>query len=196
MQQELTGRCAASTGCSEQRYRFRRATFFLAVFFFDAFAFVLLFFLNDDLRPLGLSDLAAFFNLAVALRIADFTFRFLGSALAICGALAPATPPATAPTAAPIGPSSEPAAAPAAAPPTIPTPDNEPESPVVAWSFSMRCVLLSAKSERKSLYIVACSADSINPRADGGSLSYCPCRSDFCRQIVAFAQTPLEMTIA
>src|SRR4029078_13730328 len=76
----------------------------------------------------GLSDLAAFFTRAVALRAADLSLRRFGSALAICGALAPATPPATAPTAAPIGPSKEPAAAPAAAPPTIPAPERELDS--------------------------------------------------------------------
>src|SRR5262245_38982554 len=87
----------------EQLYRFRPATFFLPAFFFDAFAFVLPFFLDDEFRLLDLSDLAALFSFAVALRTDDFTLRFFGSALAICGALAPATPPATAPTAAPIG---------------------------------------------------------------------------------------------
>src|SRR5262245_4652311 len=180
----------------EQLYRFRPATFFLPAFFFDAFAFVLPFFLDDEFRLLDLSDLAALFSFAVALRTDDFTLRFFGSALAICGALAPATPPATAPTAAPIGPSIEPAAAPAAAPPTIPTPDNDPESPVVAWSFSMRCVLLSAKSERKSLYIVACGACGINPRGDTGKLSPKFGHGDNSGQFVTLGQTPLEITIA
>src|SRR5581483_5138610 len=116
------------------RYRFFLAVFFFAGFFFAAFVFV--FFLDDDLRPFGLRDLAVFLSRAVALRTDDFASPRFGIALAICGALAPATPPARAPTAAPIGPSMEPAAAPAAAPPTIPTPDTEPELPV-AWSFFM-----------------------------------------------------------